>query len=110
MAKYTASVSGDTTSSAIKVYNARGAGGNNSIKTVSVTGTFSSGTAALQMSTDLGLTWFAVNDSAGAVTFAANGAKNLQIISDSEAPVQLRISVSGSSGSAALVFTVYEDR
>jgi hypothetical protein len=110
MAINTVSASGDTASAGIKIFSGRGHGGSSSIKTVAVTGTFSSGTAALQMSVDGGLTWFAVTNSAGAVTFAANGAQNIVLIGDPSGDVQVRISVSGSSSNAALVLSVVQER
>jgi len=105
----TVTVAGNNASAGIKLYSGRGHGGSSSIKTVAVTGTFDSGTAALQMSVNGGGTWFAVNNSAGAVTFTANGAQNATLIGDPSGNVQLRISVSGGSN-AALTLTVVQER
>lgn len=108
MAKYDATaLTANGSTQGIKLYNGRGDG--NLTNLISVFGTFGGGTAALEYSPDQGSTWIAVTDSAGAVTFTANGGKNIIIPSDAQEPVQVRITLSGAT-SPNLNFNVFSVR
>lgn len=65
--------------------------------TVSVSGTFGSGTVAFQMSPDGGTTWIALSDASGAVTLTTDDVKQIQLESDSKTPAQLGFNMTGAT-------------
>lgn len=77
--------------------------------TIWVYGTFSSGTVALQGSPDSGTTFIGLTDNTNtAVTFTANGSRNLSLCNDPGVPIKLRFALTG-AGSPSLTYKIYDD-
>ena len=110
MAKYTSdTLTADGRSTAFNLYNGPRGDGDSTEYTAYVQGTFDSGTATLQTSTD-GTNWVDVLDQSGAaVTFTANKSVNFTHKSAAEDPAKVSVNLAGAT-SPSLNFILYDSK
>jgi len=97
MARYeTGAVTADGRSDEIPLYNPR-SGGDSTLKTITIQGTFGGGTATLEVSADGGTTWIPFTSGGSPVTFTANDTQNINICSDAQAPLLVSFDLLGAT-------------
>lgn len=97
MARYeTPAVTANGSSQALPMYNPR-SGGDSTLKTVTIQGTFGGGTATLEISADGGVTSIPFTVGGSPVTFTSNDSQNLSICSDAQKPLLVSFDLTGAT-------------